>query len=156
MKPASPPLRSFLFAPGNHARRVANALSLDADAVILDLEDAVATAEKPAGDRTVNRARQGVTADSLILSRPARAQAFSRSPPAARPALIAPTTSSPTLMAMPAPSGNGFADTVPSSTFQRGRSLGGKADLPTPVHRHSFRPLRCLRSLEPFVHQREN
>jgi citrate lyase subunit beta/citryl-CoA lyase len=48
MKPASPPLRSFLFAPGNHARRVANALSLDADAVILDLEDAVATAEKPA------------------------------------------------------------------------------------------------------------
>jgi hypothetical protein len=86
-------------------------LSLDADAVILDLEDAVATAEKPAGDRTVNRARQGVTADSLILSRPARAQAFSRSPPAARPALIAPTTSSPTLMAMPAPSGNGFADT---------------------------------------------
>src|SRR4029077_4392520 len=48
MKPASAPLRSFLFAPGNHARRVANALSLDADAVILDLEDAVATAEKPA------------------------------------------------------------------------------------------------------------
>src|ERR1700737_860601 len=27
-----------------------------------------------------------------------------------------------------------------------------KADLPAPVHRHSFRPLRCLRSLEPFVH----
>jgi citrate lyase subunit beta / citryl-CoA lyase len=42
------PLRSFLFAPGNHARRVEKALSLDADAVILDLEDAVATAEKVA------------------------------------------------------------------------------------------------------------
>src|SRR5690242_5514926 len=42
------PLRSFLFAPGNHARRVEKALSLDADAVILDLEDAVATVEKPA------------------------------------------------------------------------------------------------------------
>jgi len=42
------PLRSFLFAPGNHARRVEKALSLDADAVILDLEDAVATAEKAA------------------------------------------------------------------------------------------------------------
>jgi citrate lyase beta subunit len=42
------PLRSFLFAPGNHTRRVANALSLNADAVILDLEDAVATAGKPA------------------------------------------------------------------------------------------------------------
>jgi citrate lyase subunit beta / citryl-CoA lyase len=47
MRPAVQPLRSFLFAPGNHARRVANALSLNADAVILDLEDAVATAEKP-------------------------------------------------------------------------------------------------------------
>jgi citrate lyase subunit beta/citryl-CoA lyase len=42
------PLRSFLFAPGNHARRVEKALSLDADAVILDLEDAVAAAEKRA------------------------------------------------------------------------------------------------------------
>jgi citrate lyase subunit beta / citryl-CoA lyase len=42
------PLRSFLFAPGNHPRRVEKALSLDADAVILDLEDAVATAEKAA------------------------------------------------------------------------------------------------------------
>jgi len=42
------PLRSFLFAPGNHPRRVEKALTLDADAVILDLEDAVAIAEKPA------------------------------------------------------------------------------------------------------------
>jgi len=41
-------LRSFLFAPGNHPRRVEKALTLDADAVILDLEDAVASAEKPA------------------------------------------------------------------------------------------------------------
>jgi HpcH/HpaI aldolase/citrate lyase family len=47
-KTAMQPLRSFLFAPGNHARRVEKALSLDADAVILDLEDAVATAEKRA------------------------------------------------------------------------------------------------------------
>jgi citrate lyase subunit beta / citryl-CoA lyase len=46
-------LRSFLFAPGNHARRVANALSLNADAVILDLEDAVATAEKRAACNAV-------------------------------------------------------------------------------------------------------
>jgi citrate lyase subunit beta / citryl-CoA lyase len=41
-------LRSFLFAPGNHARRVEKALTLPADAVILDLEDAVAINEKPA------------------------------------------------------------------------------------------------------------
>ncbi len=43
-----PPLRSLLFAPGNHARRVEKALTLPADAVILDLEDAVAISEKPA------------------------------------------------------------------------------------------------------------
>jgi citrate lyase subunit beta / citryl-CoA lyase len=41
-------LRSLLFAPGNHARRVEKALTLPADGVILDLEDAVAIAEKPA------------------------------------------------------------------------------------------------------------
>ncbi|HTI82586.1 MAG TPA: CoA ester lyase [Acetobacteraceae bacterium] len=44
----TPPLRTLLFAPGNHARRVEKALSLDANAVILDLEDAVAIVEKPA------------------------------------------------------------------------------------------------------------
>ena len=56
-KPA-PPLRSLLFAPGNHARRVEKALSLDADAVILDLEDAVAIAEKPATRALVTAALQ--------------------------------------------------------------------------------------------------
>ena len=40
--------RSLLFAPGNHARRVAKALALDADCVILDLEDACPIAEKKA------------------------------------------------------------------------------------------------------------
>jgi citrate lyase subunit beta / citryl-CoA lyase len=61
-------LRSFLFAPGNHARRVEKALSLDADAVILDLEDAVATAEKPA-------ARAAVAA---ALTRPRRSLLYIR------------------------------------------------------------------------------
>ncbi|HHW43129.1 MAG TPA: CoA ester lyase [Desulfotomaculum sp.] len=40
------PLRSFLFAPASDLRKVDKALSLDADAVILDLEDAVAVSEK--------------------------------------------------------------------------------------------------------------
>jgi citrate lyase subunit beta/citryl-CoA lyase len=62
------PLRSFLFAPGNHARRVEKALTLDADAVILDLEDAVATAEKPA-------AREAVVA---AFARPRRALLYVR------------------------------------------------------------------------------
>jgi citrate lyase subunit beta / citryl-CoA lyase len=42
------PFRTLLFAPGNHPRRVEKALCLKADAVILDLEDAVAIAEKVA------------------------------------------------------------------------------------------------------------
>jgi citrate lyase subunit beta / citryl-CoA lyase len=56
-------LRSFLFAPGNHARRVEKALTLPADAVILDLEDAVAVTEKPATRElvvaTFGKPRQG-------------------------------------------------------------------------------------------------
>ena len=48
-----PVFRSLLFAPGNHARRVEKALTLDADVVILDLEDAVAIAEKPAAREAV-------------------------------------------------------------------------------------------------------
>lgn len=44
--------RTFLFAPGNHPRRVEKALGLDADATILDLEDACPIAEKVA-TRTV-------------------------------------------------------------------------------------------------------
>lgn len=40
------PSRSFLFTPGNHARRVEKSFTIGADAVILDLEDAVALAEK--------------------------------------------------------------------------------------------------------------
>jgi citrate lyase subunit beta/citryl-CoA lyase len=46
-------MRSLLFAPGNHARRVEKALSLAADGVILDLEDAVAISEKASTRKTV-------------------------------------------------------------------------------------------------------
>ncbi|HEU4352820.1 MAG TPA: CoA ester lyase [Burkholderiales bacterium] len=48
--------RSFLFAPGNVARRVAKALTLEADAVIADLEDSVAITEKVATRKLVARA----------------------------------------------------------------------------------------------------
>jgi citrate lyase subunit beta / citryl-CoA lyase len=53
-----PVFRSFLFAPGNHARRVEKCLTLGADAVILDLEDAVANAEKVATRAMVVEALQ--------------------------------------------------------------------------------------------------
>lgn len=60
--------RSYLFAPGNHARRVEKALSLDADAVILDLEDAVAVAEKAAARPLV----------AAAIERPRTGQAYVR------------------------------------------------------------------------------
>src|SRR5689334_8287231 len=63
-----PLLRSFLFAPGNHARRVEKALTLEADAVILDLEDAVATAEKLA-TRTANAAALTTPRTGLLYVR---------------------------------------------------------------------------------------
>lgn len=53
-----PLFRSLLFAPGNHARKVEKSLTLDADVVILDLEDAVAVSEKPATRPIVAEALQ--------------------------------------------------------------------------------------------------
>ncbi|ARP84117.1 CoA ester lyase [Bordetella genomosp. 8] len=49
-------LRSLLFAPANHPRRVEKALALQADAVILDLEDACAISEKVASRVKVSQA----------------------------------------------------------------------------------------------------
>lgn len=60
--------RTFLFAPGNHPRRVEKAFTLGADAVILDLEDAVAVAEKAATRATVVEA----------LRRPRRCRGYVR------------------------------------------------------------------------------
>ena len=60
--------RSFLFAPGNVARRVEKALTLEADAVIVDLEDSVALAEKAATRKAV----------AAALERPRRARGYVR------------------------------------------------------------------------------
>jgi citrate lyase subunit beta/citryl-CoA lyase len=60
--------RTFLFAPGNHPRRVEKALGLDADAVILDLEDAVAVSDKEAARKPVAEA----------LRRPRRGRGYVR------------------------------------------------------------------------------
>jgi len=56
-------LRSPLFAPGDSARKMAKALASEADAVVLDLEDAVVDANKEA-------ARAAVAALLPTLSRP--------------------------------------------------------------------------------------
>lgn len=57
-------MRSLLFAPANHPRRVEKALASDADAAILDLEDAVPEAEKLAA--------RGALAAAAALPRRAR------------------------------------------------------------------------------------
>lgn len=51
-------IRSFLFTPGNHPRKVEKVFGASADAVILDLEDAVAIAEKVATRAIVKAAMQ--------------------------------------------------------------------------------------------------
>jgi citrate lyase subunit beta/citryl-CoA lyase len=63
-----PLLRSLLFAPGNVARRVEKALSLTADAVIVDLEDSVAISDKEATRQPVAEA----------LSRPRNCRGYVR------------------------------------------------------------------------------
>lgn len=52
-------LRSFLFAPGNHPRKVEKVFGAGADVVILDLEDAVAVTEKEATRAVVVAAMKG-------------------------------------------------------------------------------------------------
>ena len=46
-------IRSFMFTHANHPRRVEKVFQIGADAVILDLEDAVAVAEKVAAREDV-------------------------------------------------------------------------------------------------------
>lgn len=61
-------IRSFLFTPANVARRVEKALTLEADAVILDLEDSVAASDKASSRARVVEA----------LARPRRPLAYVR------------------------------------------------------------------------------
>ncbi|KQS03725.1 citrate lyase [Sphingomonas sp. Leaf357] len=64
--PHSPP-RSWLFAPGDSARKMDKAVNGPADAVIFDLEDAVAADNKPDARRMVRDflARDGLARDRL-------------------------------------------------------------------------------------------
>ena len=53
MKVPDPPIRSYLYVPGSNPRRIENALASEADAVVLDLEDAVAPNRKEEARETV-------------------------------------------------------------------------------------------------------
>lgn len=70
--------RSLLFVPGNRPDRFSKALASDADAVIIDLEDAVAPADKPA-------ARQMLEAGWRDFSKAERGRIVVRANAAATP-----------------------------------------------------------------------
>ena len=60
-------LRSLLFAPGDSERKIAKALAGDADAVILDLEDAVAPSAKDAARASVAALLPGLARAGVIV-----------------------------------------------------------------------------------------
>jgi len=63
------PLRSLLFAPGNHARRLEKVPEFGADAIVLDLEDAVADSEKTIARAMVREALPKYPDDLLVIVR---------------------------------------------------------------------------------------
>jgi citrate lyase beta subunit len=69
MEQSAHPYRSVLYMPGSNERALEKARSLAADALILDLEDAVAPGEKPAARELVAKAveRRGYGRRKLIV-----------------------------------------------------------------------------------------
>ena len=63
------PLRSLLFAPGNHARRLEKVSEFGADAIVLDLEDAVADSEKTLARTMVREALPKYPEDLVVIVR---------------------------------------------------------------------------------------
>jgi len=63
------PLRSLLFAPGNHPRKLEKVGTFDSDAIVLDLEDAVADAEKDAARGMVRAALPTYAGRSIVFVR---------------------------------------------------------------------------------------
>ena len=62
-------LRSVLFAPGNHPRKVAKVATFNADAIVLDLEDAVATAQKGVARLAVRAAVSTYGPGTIVMVR---------------------------------------------------------------------------------------
>jgi len=63
------PLRSLLFAPGNHPRRLEKVGEFGSDVIVLDLEDAVANAEKVAAREPVRAALSTYTGSVVVTVR---------------------------------------------------------------------------------------
>jgi citrate lyase subunit beta/citryl-CoA lyase len=62
-------LRSLLFVPGNDARKLEKAGSLGADLIVIDLEDAVAEAEKSGARELAAKAAQRLSAHARVAVR---------------------------------------------------------------------------------------
>ena len=62
-------LRSLLFAPGNHPRKLEKVGGFGSDAIVLDLEDAVADAEKTATREPVRAALSTYAAPTIVFVR---------------------------------------------------------------------------------------
>jgi citrate lyase beta subunit len=62
--------RSLLFAPGNDERKLEKALAAGADAVVVDLEDAVPAGEKEAARSVAGRVLENRATGSLVAVRP--------------------------------------------------------------------------------------
>ena len=62
-------LRSLLFTPGNHPRRLEKVGTFGSDAIVLDLEDAVADAEKDAARTMVRDAVPTYDESTIVMVR---------------------------------------------------------------------------------------
>ena len=67
LRDTMPLLRTFLFAPGNRPRMLQKVGQCGADAVILDLEDAVPIADKEATRPVVRAAAQAITTCAVYI-----------------------------------------------------------------------------------------
>jgi citrate lyase subunit beta/citryl-CoA lyase len=63
------PLRSLLFAPGNHPRRLQKVGSFGSDVIVLDLEDAVADSEKDSAREFVRNALPSYDQTTMVTVR---------------------------------------------------------------------------------------
>jgi citrate lyase subunit beta / citryl-CoA lyase len=63
------PLRSLLFTPGNHPRKLARVGTFGSDASVLDLEDAVAAPEKESARATIRSALATYDPTTLVVVR---------------------------------------------------------------------------------------
>ena len=84
--------RSFLFAPADSEKKIAKALDSSTDAVILDLEDSVAPANKAAARGLAAETLSGLSRAPGVGARASGCGSIRSTAPSPRPALHWPTS----------------------------------------------------------------